>query len=91
MAVVTARAAGKGPVSVRIGGAGGGDTVEVVNRDGQDAKEFPANDRWEQLVVRLEQEQMVGDRLALIVELTDPRPGDRLDIGKVEIFAARYP
>jgi hypothetical protein len=91
MAVVNARAFGQGRLSARIGGVGAGNTVTVADSSGDDSKEIVALGRWESLIVRLEPDQLVGGRLAIIVELHDARAGDRLDISRVELFTGRYP
>ncbi|MGE3908215.1 MAG: hypothetical protein AB7K36_02605, partial [Chloroflexota bacterium] len=91
MAVVSARAFGGGKVWVRIGTSVDGDSVTVANSNGDDSRLVPATGEWESLVVRLEPDQLEGDRAAIIVELADAQSGERLDIGKIEVFAGRYP
>ena len=91
MAVVHARAFGHGRLSARIGGVSPGNTVTVANSSGDDSKDVVALGRWETFVIRLEPDQLVGGRLAIIVELHDARAGDRLDISRAELFTGRYP
>jgi len=91
MAVVNARAFGQGRLSARIGAVSHGNTVTVTNSSGDDSKDVVALGRWETFVVRLEPDQLVGGRLAVIVELHDARAGDRLDISRAELFTGRYP
>jgi hypothetical protein len=91
MAVVSLRAFGAGRVSVRIGAAGPANTVVLREPTGTEQVEVPAIGRWETLTVRVEQDQLEGGRVAVLVELLDTIARDRLDIGKVEVFAARLP
>ena len=91
MAVVTARGFGRGAISVRLGTAEAGSRVSAANSNGDDGRLVASSGEWETFVVRLEPDQLVGDRAAIIVELAGAQVGDRLDIGRVEVFAGRYP
>ena len=89
-AVITARAFGSGAIWARIGNATPGNQVTVINSTGDDARQVASSGDWETLVVRLEPDQTVGERAAVIVELMHSQDDDRLDISQVEIFAGRY-
>jgi hypothetical protein len=89
--VAVARAFASAPITVRIGAAAPQNTVTVVGSAGDDARTVPSSGEWTTLMVRVEPDQIVGERVAVIVELVDPKVGDRLDVSRVEIYAGRYP
>ncbi|MCC7370135.1 MAG: hypothetical protein IT306_17045 [Chloroflexi bacterium] len=89
--VAMVRATGLGRIELRVGGAASGNSVAVTTSSGDDVAAIPATGQWARLVVHLEGDQYDGERVATLVELVGGRPGDRLDIGSVEVYAGRYP
>jgi hypothetical protein len=90
-AYVTVRAFSVGRVGARIGTAAPNAVTSVRQRLGDEEQSSLASGDWQRLVVRVEQEQLDGDRVALVIELKDARADDRLDVGSVEVYAGRLP